>query len=251
MGKSIYLALLKVMNKKNIRICDKNLSAEKYIPASCVCKNAANLFKSCDYVILAVKPQDFVDLAAEIKGTDLGKKIVISIMAGITTNTIGKLLGTKKVVRTMPNLPLKVSRGITGWYQSKEIGKNESAFIKKIISAWGREFEVKKEEILNGVTALSGSGPAYFYLLAELMEETARSFGLNKKYSDLIARETFIGAAKLLDSSALPIEKLRESITSKGGTTAAAINSFLENNFAGVVKNGIIKAQKRSEELSK
>jgi len=143
----------------------------------------------------------------------------------------------------MPNLPLKVSRGLQAGINQKRSQKRITVY-KEIISAWGREFEVKKEEMLNGVTALSGSGPAYFYLLAELMEETARSFGLNKKYSDLIARETFIGAAKLLDSSALPIEKLRESITSKGGTTAAAINSFLENNFAGVVKNGIIKAQK-------
>ena len=251
MGGAIFNALLKITNKKNIFLCDKNAGFGKAILKSQICKTSAELINKCAYIILAVKPQDFESLAEEIGKCKAGDKIYISIMAGVNIKKMVKLLGTKKVVRTMPNLPLMTGRGITGWYRAKNLTGPERIFSKKIICAWGKQFEVKKEKDLNAVTALSGSGPAYYFLIAEIMRKSAVDMGFSAGTADLIARETFIGAAGLLDSTGMEISQMRASITSKKGTTEAALNQFKKCKLESVIRKGINKAKSRAEELFK
>lgn len=235
MGKSIFDLL-----KKNGFIVfgfDRNEMADKYL-------------KNCDAFVLAVKPQDFGTLCTSIKA-DLSKKIAISIMAGVSINKISKGLKVSKVVRVMPNLPLKVGKAISGWKASKNVTAKEKLFVKKLLSAFGEQIEVDNEEKLNMITALSGSGPAYFYYLAEILESKALDFGFNKKDAEKIAKNTLVGSAELLESMNLSAKELREKVTSKGGTTEAALKSLDKDNFPKIFKKALDAANKRAGELNK
>ncbi len=196
-----------------------------------------------DCYILAMKPQDFIDFKIE-------DKLVISIMAGVSIEKIQKGSGTKRVVRAMPNLPLKVGKALTGWIASMEVSEEEKEFAKTIFESFGEQIEVENEDKINSITALSGSGPAYFYLLAELMKNAAIGIGFRQEEADKIAKNTLIGAAELLDKSEFSLSDLRGKITSKGGTTEAAIKYLEENGLEDLVKNAINKAENRAKELN-
>lgn len=199
--------------------------------------------KQCDIVILAVKPQDF----DEVK-INLENELLISIMAGVSLKKLAEKTGAKKIVRSMPNLALRVGAGFTGW-----IGKNvkEKKLVREIFSMFGEEIEVKKEDDLNAITALSGSGPAYFFYICELLAESAADFGFSQKDAEKIAASTLIGAAALSKNKNESFAELRKAVSSKGGTTEAALNDFAKNNFSKIFKGGVQKARARSKELNK
>ncbi|MBI4127263.1 pyrroline-5-carboxylate reductase [Candidatus Peregrinibacteria bacterium] len=199
--------------------------------------------KDCDIVILAVKPQDFDSLQITLKN-----ELLISIMAGVSLKKLGEKTGAKKIVRSMPNLALRAGAGFTGW-----ICKNvkEKKLVREIFSIFGEEIEVKKEEDLNAITALSGSGPAYFFHICELMAESAADFGFAQKDAEKIAANTLIGAAALCKNKSESFAELRKTVTSKGGTTEAALNDFAKNNLSKIFKDGVKKARARSKELNK
>ncbi len=196
-----------------------------------------------DCYILAMKPQDFVEF-------DTGEKLVISIMAGVSIKRIQGKCGTKKIVRAMPNLPLKVGKALTGWIASDEVSEDEKQFAKKIFESFGEEIELDNEDKVNAITALSGSGPAYFYLLTEFIKKAAVEMGFCQEDAEKIAKRTIVGSAELLEKSGLSAEELRKKITSKGGTTEAAIKYLEENGIEETVKGAITAAQKRAEELN-
>lgn len=199
--------------------------------------------KPCDIIILAVKPQDFDNVKLDLKN-----ELLISIMAGVTLKKLAEKTGAKKIVRAMPNLPLRVGAGFTGW-----ISKNvkEKKLIKDIFSMFGEEIELKNEDLINAITSLSGSGPAYFFYMCELLSEQACNFGFSKKDAEKIAANTLIGTAELLKNKTETFGELRKSVTSKGGTTEAALNYFIRSNYSKIFKDGIKRAKHRSEKLSK
>lgn len=199
--------------------------------------------KNCDIVILAVKPQDFDRVKINLKN-----ELLISIMAGIGFKKLAAKTGAKKIVRSMPNLALRAGAGFTGW-----ICKNvkEKKLIKEIFSMFGEEIKVQKEDDLNAITALSGSGPAYFFYICELLAECAKDFGFTQKDAEKIAANTLIGAAALSKNKSESFAELRKAVTSKGGTTEAALNSFTKNNLSKIIKDGVQKARARSKELNK
>ena len=203
----------------------------------------------CDTCIIAVKPQDFGKLANDITA-DLSEKSIISIMAGVSIGKIEKLLNVKKVVRVMPNLALRVQKSLSGWIANKEISDEEKESVKKLLREFGAEVEVDNEDKINMVTALSGSGPAYFFRLAEILALYAKKHGFSEKEARKIAESTFFGAAELLKTSGEGPCVLKEKITSKGGTTAAAFKSMDENNVEEIVLKGIKAAHKRADELN-
>lgn len=235
MGKSIF----DLLKKSGFKVSgfDRSEKADKYL-------------KNCDVFILAVKPQDFEAFCGSVK-TDLSKKMAVSIMTGITIGKISKSLKMSKVVRVMPNLPLKVGKGLSGWKASKSVTAKEKSFAKKILSTFGEQIEVDNEEKLNMITALSGSGPAYFYHLAEIIESKALDFGFSKNDAKKIAKQTLIGSAKLLESVNLSAKELRERVTSKGGTTEAALKVLEKNYFSKIFKKALGAAHKRAGELNK
>lgn len=205
--------------------------------------------KKADVILIAVKPQSFAELSDEIE-SDLSEKLIISIMAGVSVKSISEKLGSDKVVRVMPNLPAKVGRALNGWYASEALNDEEKDFVKAILKSFGTELEVDEESKIDAITALSGSGPAYYYYLNQVMKKAAVDYGFSELEAKKIAANTFLGAAELLDKSEFCSSELKEKVTSKGGTTEAALRKMEEEGFEKVLREGIEAARKRAEELN-
>jgi pyrroline-5-carboxylate reductase len=197
---------------------------------------------------LAVKPQDAPLAIKQLKEHGINKKtILISIMAGFSIKKLLHLSGHKKIIRMMPNLGLSVGAGIAAWKKvglSKMEAKKAKSFINKITE----NFEVKNEDTINKVTAISGSGPAYFFLLADYLIKASEKLGLTEKESKILVKKTFLASAILGKDS--DYSTLIEKIASKGGTTEAALKILKNKNFDKIVSEAVFGAYKRAKELS-
>ncbi len=198
------------------------------------------------YAILAVKPQDAPAAIKEIKQGGLKKEtVLISIMAGFPIKKIKSISGHGKIVRVMPSLGLAAGEGIAGWISSG-LSLSEKKGVKKFLDKITENFEVKKEDTLNKVTAVSGSGPAYFFLLAKLLEDSAKKLGFNKEEARKLTDKTFQASAAL--SKNVDYAELMKKVASKGGTTEAALKHL---NFDKMMQKAVKAAYKRAKELGK
>lgn len=209
-----------------------------------------NFLKQADIVIIAVKPQDFSSLADAVK-IQMPDKLIISIMAGIDLTNLKEKLGAKKVVCTIPNLPLKIRLSLTPWIASEEVGSEDKLLVKEILKSFGEEIEVDKEEMIGVIGAMSGCGPAYFSYIVEKIEEFALKEGLSKDEARKVAEQTFVGSAQLLKESGWSALELRQRVSSKGGTTEAAFKFLESKNFGEIFMQGIQIAIDKSKELNK
>lgn len=211
-------------------------------------KDLKGVVSSSDVVIVAVKPQNSEELFDEIAPYIEGKTI-ISIMAGIKIDTITKQLGRQlPVVRAMPNMAAFVSESMT-CISSNELVKDHEAAIK-IFSAIGKVVEVSESE-MDAVTAVSGSGPAYVFYLAEAMTEAGESIGLRREVAKVLAEQTLFGSALYLEKSQEEPGELANRVASKGGTTEAALSVFKKEGLKDIIEKAVKAAQKRSEQLSR
>lgn len=249
MGSALYTALIKEFNSQSIYICDQSKEKLDQIDGKnkFTSDQIKDFFKNLEIVILAVKPQSFTELAESITDFDLSKHTIISIMAGVSVKNIQDRLSAPKVVRAMPNLAVKYQEGFTGWFATPGIDQD---LIKKIFSCTGQEIQVENEDQIDTITALSGSGPAYFFNLSETLAESAQELGFSKEQSEKIAKQTLIGSAETVKNSPGQLSDLREAVTSKGGTTEAALKHLKENSFDQIFKNAINKAKDRAKELN-
>jgi len=202
-----------------------------------------------DILLFAVKPQSIAEVLKSLKIFDLSNKTVISIMAGVTLKTLkSSLKGTGiKFVRTMPNLPLMIGKGVTGVYlENNDARESVEALLGKVSEL----FFFDKEELLNEVTALSGSGPAYFLAFIESLCNAGVDMGLPKAVATKMAIGTALGAACLAQSTD-DIGTLRKSVTSKGGTTEQALLHLHNAGLDQIVRDAVFAALKRSKELAK
>ncbi|MFC1616352.1 pyrroline-5-carboxylate reductase [Patescibacteria group bacterium] len=250
MGAALCNSLDKKYGSKNLFICDLNQKKLDELPGEnkYLSKEISDFVGKCDVLILAIKPQSFVEISQELKNENLENVLVISIMAGITIESLKKATNAKKIVRAMPNLAVKFQEGITGWTGTSEVDPEE---VDSIFQVTGEVVRLDDEEKVDAITALSGSGPAYFFHFAEVLAEVAKEFGFSDNQANLIAKQTLIGAAKAAEFSSDSLSELREAVTSKGGTTAAALKHLGDNKFAEIFKNSIKEAKKRAKELNK
>lgn len=208
--------------------------------------------ESVDMLILSVKPQNMQEVLDEIKTSVRKELLIVSIAAGITTKQIQKTLGSIPVIRVMPNTPALVGAGAAGIYATKQAA-GRLMEVEQIFSAVGLTIVVKDEKLLDVVTAVSGSGPAYFFLVMEEMVKTACKLGLDEETAEKLVLQTAKGAgllaAKSADGGQSPAV-LRKKVTSPGGTTEAAIKVFFECNFEKMVHDALRAAADRSRELS-
>ena len=175
---------------------------------------------------------------------------MVSIAAGLRLDDISRWLGNyTKLVRTMPNTTALISAGITGQYADPSVDLEGRTTAEKILRAVGSTVWIENEEKMDAVTAISGSGPAYVFYFLEAMESAALNLGFDAGSARQLAVETFIGAARLAEQSSESISTLRERVTSKGGTTEAALMSFASSGIAGAIEHGILAAQTRGREL--
>jgi len=203
-----------------------------------------------DLIIIAVKPQDFQQVAENFKFQLKENQMVLSIMAGIKIEKIQRLLNHPLVVRAMPNSPTLLGMGITGYTAAEGISFSQLINIERLLNSTGRSVYLENEEVLDGVTALSGSGPAYFYYIVDAMIKAGVEMGIEENLSKLFVKQTMLGAYHLMNNSEKSLEELITDVASKGGTTEAALKTFDENNCKGILKKGILNAEKRAKELN-
>ncbi len=220
------------------------------------------LFSSCEIIVLAVKPQHLIECLSKIVNSkefkDLNeKKLIISIAAGITIGQIESVLYEKldynsqknfPVIRVMPNTPALVLSAMSGLSKNTHVTDKDLKNAKNILKSMGKVMEFEEEQ-LNAVTAMSGSGPAYLFYLAESMIEAGLSLELTPKESVALTIETLKGAVKLLENSSDSPEQLRKKVTSPGGTTEAAFNVFEKYSTKKIIIEAVCAAEKRSVEL--
>jgi len=210
------------------------------------------LVGGADVVVLSVKPQNMDEVLNEIKGTLKDGVVVISIAAGITTSKIAAALGEVPIIRVMPNTPALVGEGASALF-AKNVSGEAMALAMKVFSAVGKAVVVDSEELIDAVTAVSGSGPAYFFLLAEEMIKAAEKLGLDEATAKELVLQTAKGAALLAeqaDGRGETAAQLRHKVTSPGGTTEAALKVFSEQEFGELVSKALTAARNRSKELS-
>ncbi|OAI08519.1 pyrroline-5-carboxylate reductase [Methylomonas methanica] len=206
-----------------------------------------------EVVVLAVKPQILRDVALQIAPCLKQKNVlVVSIAAGISQQSLSKWLGSEvAIVRCMPNTPALVQTGATALHANANVDDEQKDLAENILRAVGLALWVNDENQLDAVTAVSGSGPAYFFLLMEAMEKAALDLGLDERSARLLIQQTALGAAKIaLESSESPAQ-LRARVTSPGGTTQQAIETFVQNGFVELVAKALHAAKDRSIEMSK
>lgn len=206
-----------------------------------------------DVVVLAVKPQRVDDVCRHIKSLILPDTLVISIAAGRTTTGIGGFLyEAQPIIRAMPNTPAAIGRGITGVYANAHTAPAHRQLAQDLLRAVGKIVWIEDEGMMDAVTALSGSGPAYVFLLIEVMTSAGEKMGLPHDVAQTLARETVIGAAALADREhATPANTLRQNVTSPGGTTAAALEILNDTGtLQRLFDKALEAARSRSKELS-
>lgn len=205
--------------------------------------------KNADVVVLAIKPQVLATVLRPLKGL-LSDKLVISIIAGAEIQTISNLIDSNRIVRVMPNTPALVQTGAHGIYANDVVGTSDRELTSQILAATGLTIWVNSEAQIDAVTAVSGSGPAYFFYLMESMIRAGKNLGLDEKVATALTLQTALGAAQMAITSSNTPSELRKNVTSPNGTTQAALEVFDRAQISQNIQSALAAAQKRSQELA-
>ena len=202
-----------------------------------------------DIIILSVKPQDFIVLAQSIKKFIIKEQIIFSVMAGVTIASIQNQLNCTKVVRSMPNIPTQIGKGMTVFSASNAVDRKELFIIQNLINTTGKSIYVENEKLLDAATAISGSGPAYVFYFMNAMIKAATALGFSQSEAELLVNQTFMGSVDLQNSSSLSNEDWIKKVASKGGTTEQALKVFQENLVEKAIIDAVKAANERAKEL--
>jgi pyrroline-5-carboxylate reductase len=206
--------------------------------------------RDADLVVWAVKPQSFAEAAAACM-PHASHALQLSVMAGVRSDAIAEATGSPRVVRAMPNTPALIGKGISGLYARDAATAGDRAAVERVLAPTGNLLWFGAEADLDAVTALSGSGPAYVFYLLEAMVEAGTQMGLPAQAARRLAQETIAGAAQLAMQSSESPAMLRERVTSKGGTTHAAITSMDDDGVKAALVRALHAARSRAEELGR
>ena len=222
-----------LLQEKDVQVTEDNVAA----------------IQTADVVVFAVKPQVLAQVLKPLNGLFAGK-LVISIVAGAEISTISELLGTDQVVRVMPNTPALVQTGAHGLYATDAVAEKDRNLASQVLAATGLTIWVNTEAQIDAVTAVSGSGPAYFFYLMESMIRAGKNLGLDEKVATELTLQTALGAAQMAITSANTPAQLRKNVTSPNGTTQAAIEVFDHGQVSQTIQAALAAAQKRSQVLA-
>ncbi len=205
--------------------------------------------EGADIVVLAVKPQNLAEVMPRLKGQLTEEQLVLSIIAGARIATIADGIDHRPVVRAMPNTPAQVGAGMSVWTASNEVSQRQKEIASSILGALGREIYVPDEGYIDMATAVSGSGPAYVFLLMEALVAAAVDIGLPPDMAEELVLETVLGAARLASETGTPSQELREKVTSPGGTTAAGLQKLHEGSIEDLIASAVSAAYERAKKL--
>lgn len=257
MSKSIISGILnsKLALKKDIYVFEvKNYRPDKLISKKNFLKSGSQCAIKFDLIFLCIKPQDMKNALLLNKHIFRDFSLVISIMAGVKVSSVKSLILQKiKIVRCMPNILATIKKSININYFSGKFLLKEKKLINRILKSFGSNYEVKKESEINAFTAISGSGPAYVTYLLEALVTANQSLGATKRQSEEIALSLFKDTIAMIDNdfSLKKIQNLQKQITSKGGTTEAALKVFNKKRLSNILKQGMKEGKKRADMLGK
>ena len=239
---------------KNINVSDANpelLEKRSSELGVTVQPDNVSLLTNSDIVVFAVKPQVLSVVCHELKNKASTNQLFVSIVAGIKSKDINRWLGGDfALVRTMPNTPALFQSGVTGLYANELVNDLQKKSVNLLLSAVGECFWVNEENLLDAITAISGSGPAYFFLMMQSMKQAAMALGLDEDTADALSIKTSLGASIMATNSGKDSRTLRAEVTSPNGTTQSAIETFQDQNFEGIVAAATRAAYDRARELS-
>lgn len=222
-----------LLQEKDVHVTDDNIAA----------------IKNADIIVFAVKPQVLGGVLKPLKGL-LEDKLLISIVAGAEIKTISDLTGSERVVRVMPNTPALVQTGAHGMFAKPEVSAKDRELATQVLAATGLTLWVSSEAQIDAVTAVSGSGPAYFFYMMESMIRAGKNMGLDEKVATALTLQTALGAAQMAITSSNAPSELRKNVTSPNGTTQAALEVFDRSQISQNIQTALAAAQKRSQELA-
>ncbi|QDK96781.1 pyrroline-5-carboxylate reductase [Acinetobacter tandoii] len=222
-----------LLQEKDVHVTDDNIAA----------------IEKADIVVLAVKPQVLASVLKQLHGF-LDGKLVISIVAGAEIATMASLSGTERIVRVMPNTPALVQTGAHGLYATDVVDAKDRELASQVLAATGLTIWVNSEAQIDAVTAVSGSGPAYFFYMMESMIRAGKNLGLDEKVATALTLQTALGAAQMAITSASSPSELRKNVTSPNGTTQAALEVFDRAQISQNIQSALAAAKKRSQELA-
>jgi len=241
-------------NTQNIIVFDRNKCKLEYLQHQFNIKVSDNIessIQSSNTVILAIKPQQLKELAIKIKNTiNKTKPLIITVIAGVMTQTYSQWFSDVAIARVMPNTPSSVGAGASGLFFCKNVSSQQRELVEYIMRTMGIAITLDDENLIDVVAAVSGSGPAYFLAFMEAMIRTATKLNLSKKQAILLVKQTVLGTAKMSLSTKTPISILRENITSKGGTTAEALRIFDKNDLDKTINDAMLANIHRAKELA-
>lgn len=243
------------LKKEDLIIFDKSLELRETLKKSTENFKVYDTLEDClpiaDIIFLAVKPYHNDELMQEMRAMMNDQQLVISIMAGVTIETIQLGLGIKKVVRAMPNLPAQVGKGMTSYLAAPEISRIELWMVEDLLNTTGKSVRVDSQMFIDASTGISGSGPAYVFYFMESMMEAAKSMGFSDNDSKVLVSATFEGAIELFNKNKLSPDSWMKRVSSKGGTTQAALDSLIDNNVQQLIHDAAYAAFNRAVELGK
>jgi pyrroline-5-carboxylate reductase len=244
-----------IVTPADLLIVEKSELRRKELQEDLECRLAAEVgpeISSAAVFFLAVKPQQMKEACAQFVPHLKGSQIVVSILAGITLASLGKALnGHKNIIRCMPNTPAQIGMGMSVFTASKDVPKKGREQVQELFEAAGLSLYVEDEKFLDAATAISGSGPAYVFYFIEHMLKAAKELGFSVDDSEMLVAQTLAGALGLWTASGESAEELRARVTSKGGTTEAAVQRFDAGSMGAILVEGIKRADERCRELQK
>jgi pyrroline-5-carboxylate reductase len=254
MGEAMVSALLskQVCLPEDIRVSDASESRRthlKQMHGIAVTDANREAIQGADVVVLAVKPQSLPAVLADLAGHIKPGQLVLSIIAGAKIGTLRDGLRHQSIVRSMPNTPAQIGEGMTVWTATDEVTQEQKHSARSILGVMGKEIFVDDEKLIDMATAVSGSGPAYFFLFLEALVDAAVGIGLPRDMAKEMVLQTMLGAGHLVQESGKEPAELRRMVTSPGGTTAEALRVFDEGYFNGLVAKAVAAAYKQSRIL--
>jgi pyrroline-5-carboxylate reductase len=248
MGEALIAALIKYgQSPSSIHILEKR--QERLDELTAKYKVSSGDLSGCEVILLVVKPQDMQSTLEEISGSIKADALLVTFAAGKSTSFIASHSGgAHPVIRVMPNTPTLVGAGMAAVSKGAHVSDAQLSYVKGFLAATGKVVEVE-EGLQDAVTAVSGSGPAYYFAFAEAMINAGQELGLSQEVATTLTAQTMLGAAKLLDESGKSATTLRENVTSPNGTTAAALASFKDSDLGSIIAKAMRAARDRSQEL--
>jgi pyrroline-5-carboxylate reductase len=256
MGEAMLAAVLEggLVEPEEVQVGDVNKARLEHLKKQYgVVVTASNLeaVSAKDIVILAVKPQNLAEVMTELGGRLKSTQVVLSIIAGARLDTLSRGLKHKCIVRAMPNTPAQIGEGISVWTATTEVGGEPKGLVGAILGAMGAEVYVDDEKYIDMATAVSGSGPAYFFLMVEALVDAAVEIGLPRDTARKLVLQTMLGSSRFIQASGKEPAELRKMVTSPGGTTAQALEQFEKGQFTELVKRAVRAAYNKARELGK